>query len=205
MNNQLQQSMRPMASFIFDATNSENDVKLCLIPGHYDTSEILIDTETNKAVLGFCNPQAIKDAGFQCDQVADDYNTATAPLYAVTRGADAYPVKISGSKRCRYRDFLNYVKYSGMRVVKIRIQNLTDEETPRIFDSELEVSASAIGSKAGSDFVRLSSYRNASNFDRTFIEVDLSSTNLLLDETTLVSLEVPSGSKFQMDFTLAKI
>ena len=64
----------------------------------------------------------------------------------------------------------------------------------------------AIGSKAGSDFVQLSSYINPANFLQNFIDVDLEkdARNLSLDETTLAFLDIPGNAHFQIDFTLAE-
>ncbi|MBQ5689339.1 MAG: hypothetical protein IIV21_05170, partial [Bacteroidales bacterium] len=65
------------------------------------------------------------------------------------------------------------------------------------------ITASSIGSKAGSDFIQLSQHINPSNYLQNFIEIDLEKQNLLLDETTLAFLEVPGKAQFQIDFTLA--
>lgn len=202
MENRLNQSLKPSASFEFNSVDAEESVKLCLIPGHYDTTEI-VSSDDNKIYLAYSNPEAINNAGFQCDQVADDYSLAKY-AYSDSRSDNKnYGVHIEPcSKRCRYRDFLNYVRYSGLKVVKMRIQNLTEEAAPAIFNSELEISASSIGSKAGSDFIKLSSHKNAGNYDRSFIDIDLSNMNLTLDETTLVALDVPAGSHFQIEFVL---
>lgn len=193
----LAQSMKPVASFVFENLQTEGaSKKLCLFHGHYDTSE-LINKEDGKFALSYCNPSALEDAGYSCDQVADNYNESI-----ITADGD-YTIKISNvSPRTRYRDFLNYIRNSNLRVTHMRISTLT-QGNRQIFNQELEISASAIGAKAGSDFIQLSSYINPGNYNDSFIDIDLSRRNLLLDETTLVFLTIPPGSRFQIDFTLS--
>lgn len=196
----LDKSLKPVASFRVK-NNTETSVKLCLLPGHYDTKEILVSAE-GKVFIGHCNPSALVDAGFQCQQVADDYKSATL-MYDQTRGAEAYPLVITPkSKRTRYRDFLHFIRLKGLRVTKIKISDNLDSPEHKIFQSEMEVSASSIGSKVGSDFIQLSDHRKPSNYDQSFIEVDFSSVSLEMTETTLLSLEVPGGADFYIDFTV---
>lgn len=203
----LAKSMRPVASFVFENT-TENPAKLCLIPGHYNTASVTtLYTDTVsppcllKTVLSYSDPTAIKQAGYECDQVADDTS-----LNDNMRGLERYPITIrSKSSKTRYRDFLNYIRVSGLKVTKMRITDLQTGANPsrEIFNSEIEVAQSAIGSKSGSDFIQLSSHIDPSNYLQNFIEIDLELQNLLLDETTLAFLEVPASANFQIDFTLA--
>lgn len=205
----LAKSMRPVASFIFENT-TENPAKLCLIPGHYNTISIfgIVDTEKNppyaiNSILSYADPSGIKQAGYDCDQVADDF-VLTSNMKSGT--AVKYPIKVlSKSNKTRYRDFLKFISASGLKVTKMRITDLQGGENPsrEIFNSEIEVAQSAIGSKSGSDFIQLSSHIDPSNYLQNFIEIDLELQNLLLDETTLAFLEVPGSAKFQIDFTLA--
>ena len=206
----LAKSMRPVASFVFENTTPA-PAKLCLIPGHYNTVSILgivTGTETSTpypitSFLSYADPSAIKAAGYDCDQVADDYNLTQN----MKNGRqEKYPIEvISKSNKTRYRDFLNYIKVSGLKVTKMRITDLSTAANPsrEIFNSEIEVAQSAIGSKSGSDFIQLSSHIDPSNYLQNFIEIDLELQNLLLDETTLAFLEVPGSARFQIDFTLA--
>lgn len=205
----LAKSMRPIASFVFE-NKTENPAKLCLIPGHFNTVSILgivTDTATSTpypitSFLSYADPSAIKAAGYDCDQVADDFNLTQN----MKNGrSEKYPIEVvPKSNKTRYRDFLNYIKVSGLKVTKMRITDLQGANSNReIFNSEIEVSQSAIGSKSGSDFIQLSSHIDPSNFLQNFIEIDLELQNLLLDETTLAFLEVPGSAKFQIDFTLA--
>ncbi|MEE1288468.1 MAG: hypothetical protein UHK44_07710 [Bacteroidaceae bacterium] len=194
-------SIRPVASFVFESTeNQTKPENLCLIPGHYNTLEAIFNG--NKVHVSYADPSAIKAAGYSCAQVADDYNATIEN----TRGdGGKYPIKITSKSNIRYRDFLNYVKYSGLKVVKMRITDLTGSDSHEIFQQAMEVTQSSIGSKHGSDFVQLSSYINPANYLQTFIDIDLEKDErkLSLDETTLAFLTIPIGSKFQIDFTLA--
>lgn len=204
----LLKSMRPVASFTFN-NRSEASVKLCLFPGHYMLAEsISIATSSTNPVkitsyLSYANPEPIRNAGYECDQVADDFNCS---LNHRDGSEGQYSVEVKQkSVKTRYRDFLNYIKLSGVRVAKMRITDLDTSANPSrlIFQSEMEVSKSQIGSKAASDFIQLSSHINPSNFLQNFIEIDLEKQNLLLDETTLAFLEIPGKAHFQIDFTLA--
>lgn len=201
--------MRPVASFIF--TNQLNESqRLCLFPGHFDTSSVVseaISTQSPvrvKTILSYADPNAIVAAGYHCDQVADDFNVSDNLKDA---NGNCYNIRIkSKSPKTRYRDFLNYIKLSGVRISKMRITDLDTAANPQhnIFYQEMEITKSSIGSKAGSDFVQFSSHINPSNFLQNFIEVDLEKQNLLLDETTLAFLDVPANANFQIDFTLAE-
>lgn len=202
----LNQSMRPVASFIFDNTektgySNPQDVKLCLFSGHYDVSEVGADILPNptKFDVRYTNIKVLQDAGYECDQVADDTSYCSKGI------SSTYVSVIPVSKKTRYRDFINYIKLAGLKITKMRITDLLGPNSSHeIFQQEMEISSSSIGAKSGSDFVQLAQHINPSNYLQTFIEVDLELQNLLLDETTLAFLKVPAGSKFQIDFTLAK-
>ena len=204
MSTELKKSLRPVASFVFNNTASETR-KLCLFPGHFMLASAITKITGSSApfnsetVLSYANPAALCDAGYECDQVADDFT-----LSKNLSDGGVYDIQItSKSRKTRYRDFLNYIKLSGVRVSKMRITDLVANGSHDIFQSEMEITASSIGSKAGSDFIQLSQHINPSNYLQNFIEIDLEKQNLLLDETTLAFLEVPGKAQFQIDFTLA--
>lgn len=192
---ELKQSLKPTASFTFENRAEEARV-LCLFPGHFDTTEIVKTDES--VLLAYSNPKPLVDAGYTCDQAADDFSAELS----VIKGSH-YDVWVSKvSNRTRYREFLNFIKNSGLRVTKMRITDLNKDSDHEIFNQEIEVTASAIGAKAGSDFIQLSAHIDPSNYIQRFIDIDLSQQNLLLDETTLAFLRIPASAKFQIDFTL---
>jgi hypothetical protein len=204
MSTELKKSLRPVASFVFNNTSTETR-KLCLFPGHLMLAKVTSTIAGSSApytvtsILSYANPDALCDAGYECDQVADDFN-----LTSGQNDGGTYDIRISPkSRKTRYRDFLNYIKLSGVRVSKMRITDLVANGSHDIFQAEMEITASSIGSKAGSDFIQLSQHINPSNYLQNFIEIDLEKQNLLLDETTLAFLEVPGKAQFQIDFTLA--
>ncbi|MBR0323135.1 MAG: hypothetical protein IIX06_01430 [Bacteroidales bacterium] len=204
MSTELKKSLRPVASFVFNNTATETR-KLCLFPGHFMLAKVTSAMAGSSApytvtsILSYANPDALCDAGYDCDQVADDFNITSNH----NDGHD-YDIRITPkSRKTRYRDFLNYIKLSGVRVSKMRITDLVANGNHDIFQTEMEITASSIGSKAGSDFIQLSQHINPSNYLQNFIEIDLEKQNLLLDETTLAFLEVPGKAQFQIDFTLA--
>ena len=204
----LNQSMRPVASFVFENTDS-NRQKLCLFPGHFMTASSIgiasgSSPVTVASYLSYADPSAIIAAGYDCCQVADDFAATENRKDASGR---LYPIKItSKSAKTRFRDFLNYIKLANVRVTKMRITDLSKDTNPsrEIFQQELEITKSSIGSKNGSDFVQLSQHINPSNFLQNFIEVDLEKQNLKLDETTLAFLDIPGSAHFQIDSTLAE-
>lgn len=196
-------SIRPVASFIFE--NGNDYSRICLFPGHYNTAEVVL--KDSRAIVSYADPSAIKSAGYECIQVADDYNTIAANYRG--DGTGKYPVTVkSKTPATRYRDFLNYVKYSGLKVVKMRVTDLSTDANPsrEIFQQNFEVTKSAIGAKSGSDFVQMSQYINPANYLQSFIDIDLEQDDrkLALDETTLVFLDIPPMAHFQIDFIMAE-
>lgn len=202
MANNLKQSMLAVASFRIKNPSS-NAVRVCFFPGHYDTSEVVKSTEDGKYLISYADPTAINNAGYDCIQVADDFNNKNT--LNKEDGSAVYPVVIlpKGGKT-RYRDFLSMIRLSGLKVSKIRITDLVVNGNHEIFSQDLEVSQSAIGGKCGIDIVNLSSHINPSNFLQNFIDIDLAGSNLKLDETTLMFMEIPAKADFQIDYTLAQ-
>lgn len=196
----LQESLKKTVSFRYKNKNTQDSKRLGIFPGHYDTSELSKDGSGN-VYITHGNPTPLVEAGYQCDQIADDFN----PKVTATSRANATdPIEVRPVKgRTRVADFLNYVKYSGSKVTKIRITDYSGDTTRALFNGELEISQSSIGSKGGSDYLQLSTYIDARNFQTNIIEIDLEQRNLLLDETTVVIMDVPAGADFQMDYILA--
>lgn len=194
----LSKSMKPVASFVFKNIKSE-PVRLCLFPGHFDTTEI-IKNSSGGYVLSHACPAPIENAGYECDQVADDY----AAEDGIYRGENAkYPVSITHkSGKSRYRDFLNMIKLSSLSVTKIRITDLVTNSSRDIFGQELEVAKSMVGGKGPSDFIQFSQHIDPSNYLQNFIDIDLETAELVLNESTLAFLEIPANAHFQIDFTL---
>lgn len=198
---ELKNSLKAVASF--RVTNKHTSAhRVCFFPGHFDTAEVAQSSDSGKYIISYADPTAINNAGYDCKQVADDYN-AKNTMYK-TDGT-GYPVAIQpkGGKT-RYRDFLSMIKLSGLKVSKIRITDLAPNSNHEIFAQDLEISQSTIGAKGGTDIVNLSAHINPAHFLQNFIDIDLAGNNLRLDETTLMFMEIPGSADFNIEFTLAK-
>ena len=122
----LKESLNPTVSYRYKNIDTVNVQRLALFAGHYDTSEISKDASGNKMFITHGNPTALVDAGYSCDQVADDYNSNVAN----TSRGNADPIRITPVRgRTRVVDFMNYVKFSGLKVKKIRITDLSNDST----------------------------------------------------------------------------
>lgn len=197
---ELKNSLKAVASF--RVTNKHTSAhRVCFFPGHFDTSEVAQSSDSGKYIISYADPSAINNAGYDCKQVADDYNIKNTMYKTDGTG---YPVAIQpkGGKT-RYRDFLNMIKLSGLKVSKIRITDLVANGNHEIFAQDLEISQSSIGAKGGTDIVNLSAHINPSHFLQNFIDIDLAGNNLRLDETTLMFMEIPGNADFNIEFTLA--
>lgn len=216
----LQESLKKTVSF--KVFNASRDVKsLAWFAGHYRTEEVigvgsgrnydgtsvngtdpLGNNEIKTPYLHYANPAALKGAGYVCDQVADDYENKRYDSEYIKN----YPVRITPlASRTRVRDFLNYIKLTSARVSKIRITDFVNsaaQSNHELFNQSLEVSQSTVGTRGASDFIQLSSYIDPRNFQTNVIEIDLNESNLLLDETTILLMNVPGDASFQIDFIL---
>lgn len=193
----LKQALKSQVTFTFENTDSANAKRLCLFPGHFNTQELIVSvnsstTDVKNVVMANSSVANITAAGYACDQVAYDY-------VAGQRSTDKIQVT-PNSQRTKYEDFLNYIKLNGLSVTKMRIRNLN--QNVEIFDQEMEVSASAVGGKNGSDFITFSEYVSPNAYDRTFIDIDLKNQNLVLDNTTLAFLTMPASAKMSIQFTI---
>lgn len=190
----LNKALKSVASFTFQNTDSSNAKRLCLFPGHFDTLELITGTRSTASVTEPCYSKIshITAAGYACDQVAYDN-------VDIQKSADKVTVK-ANSQRTKYADFLRYIQLNGLKVTKMRIKNLGSNDD--IFNQELEISSSTIGGKVGSDYVQFSEYVSPNAYDRSFIDIDLSASNLTLDNTTLAFLNVPASAHFSIQFTI---
>lgn len=199
----LEESLKTTASFLFEVNKSlAEGQRMGIFTGHYNVDQIKVIGNIGEAnsnvVLTHNNIAPLQQAGYSCDVIADDSLMRLSPE---SRGE--YPLQITAKKgRTRISDFQNYIKYSGMKVSKIRITDLSGDETHPLFNGEIEVSRSQIGSKGPSDYIQLSTYIDPRNYKDNIIEIDLTERELLLDETTVVIMDLCPGAKFQMDFIL---
>lgn len=202
MQNSLLEALR--AVYTVDITgNQDNDVKLCMLPGIYGTMR----TKTTVAegekegslpvvttTVTYDDPTNLNNAGYACDQVADD-------------GGNADGVVIESVGRSKYRDFLNSVQRVGLRCTEIVIKNknLNNES---IFDTQIELAKTVLGAKGGIDFITLQKYVNVNAYDRSKITIDLSGVDengrskaLDLTPEVFMAMTVPAGSHFSVQFT----
>lgn len=195
MQNSLREALMAQATFDIEG-DAQNAKKLCLLPGIYSTTKLVADTQTQKFALTYSDPTNLNNAGYACDQVADDYNVDDATQL----------VKVRGVSRTRFRDFLNTVQRVGAAVNKIIIQN-KNTNSQDIFDQQIEVAKTVIGAKGGTDFITLQNYVSVDAYDRSKIIIDLSgfdelgrSNNLMLTPEVFLALNIPAGAHFSIQF-----
>ena len=219
MQNSLREALRPIYTISFE-NKTKKDIKLCLLPGIYSTIRGTGEEpslETVKVVVAhkegsepevqeikipkgflagvrFDDPTNLNNAGYACDQVADD-------------GGNADGVVINSIGRSKFRDFLNSVQRVGLRCTEIVIQNKLDNDQS-IFDTQIEVAKTVLGAKGGMDFITLQKYVNVNAFDRRKITIDLSGVDengrskaLELTPEVFMAMTVPAGSNFSVQFT----
>lgn len=187
MQNTLKEALRAQATFNFVGDNS-NDKKLCLLPGIYNTMKQVTDGTSKETVITFSSPANLNNAGYACDQVADDYNSADSGQY----------VQVTGVGRVKYRDFLDAVQRVGMRVSQIIIQNKVSSQA--IFDQQIEIAKTVLGAKGGMDFITLQQYVNVNAYDRSKITIDLSDETLDLTPEVFMAINVPAQASFSIQF-----
>ena len=194
MQSTLREALMAQATFDINNTDASNAVKLCLLPGVYNTMQLTQDPSSKDVVLNFANPAALVAAGYAADQVADDASFCY--------GLD---VQVAGVGRVMYRDFLNTIQRVGARVNKIIIQNKVSSQD--IFDQQIEVAKTVIGAKGGMDFITLQNYVSVNAYDRSKITIDLSgvdengkSNNLFLTPEVFMAMNIPAGAHFSIQF-----
>lgn len=186
MQNTLREALQACATFNF-LNSGASAKKLALLPGIYSTLKQVIG-EGKVSVISFSDPSNLNNAGYTCDQVADDYNRADPGQY----------VQVTGANRVRYRDFLDTVQRVGINVTKIVFQNKTQSQD--IYDQEIEIARTAIGAKGGTDFIQLQNYVSVNAYDRSKITIDLSADPLYLTPEVFMAITVPGNASFSMQF-----
>lgn len=186
MQNTLREALMAQATFDIENTDTDNAVKLCLLPGVYNTMK-LSQPEQGKFALSFSDPSALVAAGYAADQVADDAQFDTAAA-----------VQVKGVGRVMFRDFLNTVQRVGATVNKIIIQNKVQSQD--IFDQQIEIAKTVIGAKGGMDFITLQNYVSVNAYDRSKITIDLSEEPLELTPEVFMALNIPAGAHFSIQY-----
>ena len=220
MQNSLREALRAVYTVSLE-NKTLKDIKLCLLPGIYSTirgtgeepsyekvnvvvginkdgqpemKEIAIPKGFPNGGVRFDDPTDLNNAGYACDQVADD-------------GGNADGVVINSIGRSKFRDFLNSVQRVGLRCTEIVIQNKLDNDQS-IFDTQIEVAKTVLGAKGGMDFITLQKYVNVNAYDRRKITIDLSGVDengrskaLDLTPEVFMAMTVPAGSNFSVQFT----
>ena len=191
MQNTLREALQACATF--NVTGDANDaVTLAFLPGIYSTMTQATAAVggSSKTVVAFTDPSNLNNAGYTCDEVADDY----------IAGNTDQKVHITGANRVRYRDFLDTVQRVGVNVTKIVIQNKTNPADQSIFDQEIQVARTAIGAKGGMDFIQLQNYVSVNAYDRSKITIDLTQEPLYLTPEVFMAMVIPAGANFSIQF-----
>ena len=187
MQKTLREALMAQATFDITNTDSSNAVMLCLLPGIYNTMKMTQDPTSKEVVVSFSDPTALNAAGYAADQVADD---ATFDPNAT--------VQVAGVGRVMFRDFLNTVQRVGATVNKIIIQNKVQDQN--IYDQQIEIAKTVIGSKGGTDFITLQNYVSVNAYDRSKITIDLSEEPLELTPEVFMALNIPASAHFSIQF-----
>lgn len=188
MSKDLQNALKSSATFNIVGDESAAK-KLAFLPGVYSTMKSGVGTSK---VVSLSDPTNLCNAGYTVDQAADDYDSGDTGNY----------VHVTGTNRVKYRDFLNTVQRIGIRVTKIIIQNKVTSGAymDDIFDSEIEIARTAIGSNGAMDFIKLQDFRSVNAYDRTKIELDLSENPLDLGPDTFMAMNIPAHANFSIQF-----
>lgn len=190
MNTQtLTEALRAKATFNIVNSSSSAAKKLAFLPGIYSSMIFSQDSSSKAAIISYASPANLVNAGYNCDQVADDYNS----------GDSLQVVQVSGVGRTKYRDFLNTVQRIGVRVSRIIIQN-KNTSSQDIFDQEIEASRTAIGTRGETRFITLQDYVSVNAYDRTKITIDLTNAPLDLTPDMFLAMNIPASASFSIQF-----
>lgn len=187
MQNTLREALMAQATFEIKNNDTDNAVKLCLLPGVYNTMKMTQDPTSKEVVVSFSDPAALNAAGYAADQVADD-----------AKFDPNATVQVAGVGRVMFRDFLNTVQRVGATVNKIIIQNKVQSQD--IFDQQIEIAKTVIGAKGGMDFITLQNYVSVNAYDRSKITIDLSEEPLELTPEVFMALNIPAGAHFSIQY-----
>lgn len=192
MGTQVNESLKTTVSFTVE--NTQNELKrVVLFPGHYNTNRMISHPEDGAIILR-TSAAALKAAGYNCDEVADDYNQKVDGEYLF---------KVAGkSPRVRLVDLVDFIKHSYLEISKIRITDLSGDTSHELFNHEIEVASSSINGKGVSDIIQLSTYVNPRNYQQNVIEIDLEENPLELNATTIFIMDVVAKGKFQIDLVI---
>ena len=185
----LTEALRAKATFNIVNSSSSVAKKLAFLPGIYSSMIFSQDSSTKAAIISYADPTNLVNAGYNCDQVADDYNS----------GDSLQVVQVSGVGRTKYRDFLNTVQRIGVRVSRIVIQN-KNSSSQDIFDQEIEASRTAIGTRGQTRFITLQDYVSVNAYDRTKITIDLTNAPLDLTPDMFLAMNIPASASFSIQF-----
>lgn len=185
----LTEALRAKATFNIVNSSSSAAKKLAFLPGIYSSMIFSQDSSSKAAIISYADPTNLVNAGYNCDQVADDYNS----------GDSLQVVQVSGVGRTKYRDFLNTVQRIGVRVSRIIIQN-KNTSSQDIFDQEIEASRTAIGTRGETRFITLQDYVSVNAYDRTKITIDLTNAPLDLTPDMFLAMNIPASASFSIQF-----
>ena len=185
----LTEALRAKATFNIVNSSSSAAKKLAFLPGIYSSMIFTQDSSSKAAIISYADPTNLVNAGYNCDQVADDYNS----------GDSLQVVQVSGVGRTKYRDFLNTVQRIGVRVSRIIIQN-KNISSQDIFDQEIEASRTAIGTRGETRFITLQDYVSVNAYDRTKITIDLTNAPLDLTPDMFLAMNIPASASFSIQF-----
>lgn len=185
----LTEALRAKATFNIVNSSSSAAKKLAFLPGIYSSMIFSQDSSSKAAIISYADPTNLVNAGYNCDQVADDYNS----------GDSLQVVQVSGIGRTKYRDFLNTVQRIGVRVSRIIIQN-KNTSSQDIFDQEIEASRTAIGTRGETRFITLQDYVSVNAYDRTKITIDLTDAPLDLTPDMFLAMNIPASASFSIQF-----
>ena len=139
----------------------------------------------------------LNNAGYACDQVADDGGLDTKQ-----------GVAIQAVGRAKMRDFLHQVQRVGMRCTEIVIKNLAGLTNEEIFNTQIELAKTVVGARGGMDFITLQKYVNVNAYDRSKITIDLSGVDengrlkaLEFTPEVFMAMTVPQNAHFTIQFT----